>query len=120
MRRPSGDGWTGFNWGPGATLGASAYLERHFGHVWVDGQAKSVIPIDGTAAEIASWQDDTISLKVTNALEDLKYPYVEPREVVVKFGRLPNKVYTVTINGKAFENVSREGLAAGLTIALAG
>ena len=43
-----------------------------------------MIPIDGTAAEIVSWKDNTISLKVTSPLADLEYPYTEPREIVVK------------------------------------
>jgi hypothetical protein len=33
-------GWTGFNWGPGGALAASAYLERKFGAVWVEGKTK--------------------------------------------------------------------------------
>ena len=48
-------GDTGFNWSAGGALAASAYLEKHFGSVWVDGQLKRAVPIDGVKAEILSW-----------------------------------------------------------------
>ena len=60
----SGGGWTGFNWGPGGGLGASAYLDIYFGSVWIDGRAKRAVPIDGVSAEITSWQKDSIVMKM--------------------------------------------------------
>ena len=114
----TGAGWTGFNWGPGGALGASAYLELHFGSVWVDGKAKKAIPIDGATAAIKDWKGNNISLKVGSALTSLPYPYAEPRRLVVKFGRIPRGKYTVKINKKVFRNVSSEELKKGLSIDL--
>ena len=76
---------TGFNWSAGGALSASAYLEKHFGSVWVDGQLQRAVPIDGVKAEILSWQGEKISLRVASALTNLPHPYVEPRRLVVKF-----------------------------------
>lgn len=57
-------GWTGMTWSSGGGLGASAYLERQFGSVWIDCAAKMAIPIDGVKANVDSWNGRKITLTV--------------------------------------------------------
>jgi hypothetical protein len=109
-----GGGWTGFDWGAGGAQSGSAYMDIHFGSVWVDGEAKQVVPIDGAAAKIISWDDNHISLEVKSALNDLPHAYDRARELLVKFGFLPKKEYTITINGKNYGTLNRERLKAGI------
>jgi hypothetical protein len=104
------DGWTGFNWGSGGGLTASAYLEQQFGTVWVDGDARQAIPINGVAASILAWNGESISLKVSNALGNLPYPFVEGREITIKFGHLRDPRYTLTINGQQLGTRTRKEL----------
>jgi len=106
---------TGFNWSAGGALSASAYLEKHFGSVWVDGQLKRAVPIDGVKAEIVFWEGQKISLRVESALTKLPHPYVEPRRLVVKFGRLAQRHCTITINGKDYGVLNQEQLESGVT-----
>lgn len=112
--------WTGFNWGAGGALAASAYLERTFGSVWVDGQAKQAVAIDGVTANVSGWSERRINLTVACALKALSHPYDEERTIVVKFGRMPPGEYDVTINDQPFPGMTSKQLAAGLQIALAG
>ncbi len=111
-----GGGWTGFNWGPGGGLGASAFLERRFGSVWVDGSEHRVVPIDGVSADIVQWDSDRIELNVTNALSDLPFPYTENRAILVKFGRLSGAGQHVTINGRDMGMQDTKTLSQGLEI----
>ena len=108
-------GDTGFNWSAGGALSASAYLEKHFGSVWVDGRLKRAVPIDGVKAQVLSWEGQKISLRVESALTKLPHPYVEHRRLVVKFGRLPQQQCTITINGKDYGTLNREQLESGVT-----
>jgi len=110
--------WSGFNWSAGGALAASAYLERTFGSVWVDGALKEAIPVDGTVASVVSWEGTDISLAVDCALKALPTPYTQPREATVKFGRLAQQAYNVTINGKLYPGMNCEDLTAGIRIAL--
>ena len=109
-------GHTGFNWGPGGGLGASAYLERHFGSVWIDSGAKLAIPIDGLGAEIQAWQGTRIDLEVTTPLANLPLPYQAPREVLVRWGPLSPGTYRVTVNGVQQPPRTAEDLADGLRV----
>lgn len=108
---------TGFNWGPGGALAASAYLERRFGSVWVDGQARQVIPTDGVNADIMPGDTNGIALGVHSVLPALGYDD-KGRQIRVNFGRLPKEQYTVTINGVALGRRARAELQAGLSIKL--
>jgi hypothetical protein len=116
----TGAGWTGFNWGPGGALAASAYLDLHFGSVWVDGQARQAVGIDGATAKIVSWKGHEIRLEVRSALADLPHGYAKDRQLLVKFGRLPQEAYTVTINGKSYGTLDRQQLQAGLSVGAKG
>lgn len=109
-------GHTGFNWGPGGGLGASAYLERHFGQVWVDGDAKRVVPIDGATARIVSWENKNVILEIGNALKELKYPYDQSRQLIVRFGKLLPGNYKITVNGNTVDTVSHKELSKGLVV----
>jgi hypothetical protein len=108
---------TGFDWGPGGALAASAYLELHFGSVWIDGHTRQAVPIDGVAAKIISWDADRIVLDVRSALTALGYDD-KGRHLRVKFGALPEKQYAVIINGKSYGTVDRDRLRAGLSVEL--
>lgn len=111
-----GGGWTGFNWGPGGGLAAAAYLERHFGSVWVDVAAKKVVAIDGVAAEATGWTNGHIELSVTNALQQLASPYTARRRIVVKFGRMDEDIYRIRLSGQDRGALTKEILSQGLEI----
>jgi hypothetical protein len=111
-------GWSGFNWSCGGGMGASAYLERNFGSVWVDGTSKTATPIDGATAVVTSWDGTTISLTVGNALANLKSPYTKSRDITIKFGKMPEGTYTVTINGQQQAGLTTAKLAEGIKVSL--
>ncbi|MCY3713046.1 MAG: hypothetical protein OXH02_07140 [Gemmatimonadetes bacterium] len=111
-----GGGWTGFNWGPGGGLSATAYLERFFGGVWVDVEAQKVVAIDGVAAEAAGWSAGHIELFVGNALQHLALPYTTPRKIVVKFGNLVEETYRINLNDQDLGALTKETLKQGLEI----
>ena len=111
-----GGGWTGFNWGPGGGLGATAYLERHFGGVWVDGSSRKAVAIDGVTAEVTDWSEKTIVLSVVNALGDLALPYSVRREIPLKFGHLIEDAYRIVVNEQHLGEIRRETLEQGLKI----
>jgi hypothetical protein len=110
-----GGGYTGYNWASGGALGASAYLERLFGAVMIDGQKRIAIPVDGTLATIKEWKDQKISLRISSAFKQLPHPDKSARTIVVKFDRLSKMNYDVKINDIEFRNMSREELAKGLS-----
>jgi hypothetical protein len=112
--------WTGMNWSAGGGLAAAAYLERLFGAVWVDGAARVAVPIDGVAARVQSWDDGRIALEVRSALANLERPFVEAREITVKFGRMRPGNYDITINGKQYDDMTRERLQKGVTVRIPG
>jgi len=111
-------GWSGFNWSAGGGLTASAYLQRKFGDVWVDGERKQAVGIDGVNASVSSWEGANVSVDVTSTLATLASPVAGPREVLVKFGRIGHGPYAVTINDQSFGEVSVQELAEGLTVPL--
>lgn len=111
-----GGGWTGFNWGPGGGLSATAYLERHFGSVWVDGAAQTAVGIDGVTAEATDWTDGHIELSIANALKQLTSPYTARRKIVVKFGRMDEDLYRIRLNDQDRGALTKETLAQGLEI----
>jgi hypothetical protein len=111
-----GSGWTGINWGPGGGLGASAYLEHHFGGVWIDGGLKEIISIDGVSADLVCWDQNRIEITMSCALKDLAYPYTTPRTVVAKFGELEVSNIQVIINGKDYGHNNRIVLSQGLNV----
>ena len=102
--------WTGMNWSSGGGLAASAYLERHFGGVWVDGQSRTVTPVDGVSASITRWDGTDVNLTIASALDGLKFPYSNSREIAVKFGNMPDAEYTISINGGEPHKLAREEL----------
>jgi hypothetical protein len=116
--QPNSGCWTGFNWGPGGALSASAYLELHFGSAWVDGQARRVVAIDGAAAKIVSWSGNQITMEVRSPLKDLAHGYGKGRQLLVRFGRLPEKTYAITINGNRYGALDRARLQAGVSVQL--
>ncbi len=111
-----GGGWTGINWGPGGGLSATAYLERYFGSVWIDGRARTAVAIDGATAELTAWTEDRIELSVTNALRHLVSPYTERRTILLKFGKLDEDAYTIALNGRDLGEQKRDALEQGLEI----
>ena len=111
-----GGGWTGFNWGPGGGLSAAAYLERHFGGVWVDGRTRTAIGIDGVCAKVVGWTDGHIALSVKNALNQLPLPYTARRKVLIRFGNLAEGERKITINGQNLGQMRRADLAQGLEV----
>lgn len=111
-----GGGWTGFNWGPGGGLSATAYLERLFGGVWVNVSAQKVTAIDGVTVEASGWSDGRIELSVANALQQLASPYTDRRRIQVKFGYMDEDAYRIGINGQIRGEWKKETLAQGLEI----
>ena len=111
-----GGGWTGINWGPGGGLSATAYLERYFGSVWIDGRARTAVAIDGATVEVGGWTNGHIELSVSNALEHLASPYTERRTILLKFGNLADGAYAITMNGQDLGERKRERLEQGLEI----
>ena len=111
-----GGGWTGFNWGPGGGLSTTAYLERHFGSVWVDVAAQMAVGIDGVCAKLEGWTDGHIALSVTNALNQLPSPYTAHRKVLVRFGNLADGEFEITINGQNRGQMRRANLAQGMEV----
>ena len=59
-----------------------------------------------------------ISLRVESVLTKLPHPYAEPRRLVVKFGRLPQRHCMLTINGKDYGALQREQLESGVAFPL--
>ncbi|MDD9948363.1 MAG: hypothetical protein OXU48_02390 [candidate division Zixibacteria bacterium] len=109
-----GGGWTGFNWGPGGGLSATAYLERIFGSVWVNVAAQEVTAIDGVTAEASGWTNGHIELFVRNALQHLASPYTTPRKIVVKFGNPVEETYRIRLNDQDIGALTKEALEQGL------
>jgi len=112
----SGGGWTGLDWSSGGALAASADLERRFGAVSLDGVARTATPIDGVAATVDEWEGARLHLTVTSPLNALGHPYAEPREVTIKGRRLPDGVYTVSINGGGAVDLTPADLARGVPV----
>jgi len=110
--------WTGFDWSSGGALAASAYLERHFGALWLDGAARRATPIDGLAVAVDRWDGVEIDLTVASALETLTYPYTRPREALLKGGRLREGTYAVSINGARPMRLTADDLARGIPLRL--
>ena len=104
------------NWSSGGGLSASAYLEHAFGDVWVDGERKSITPIDGVYAKIDSWLDNSLELSVRSALETLKSPYTDRRAVRIKFGSLAHSSYKLSINGISLGTVRGADMVRGIEI----
>tara|TARA_Y100001934_G_C12360745_1_gene780578 strand:- start:528 stop:3011 length:2484 start_codon:yes stop_codon:yes gene_type:complete len=100
----TGGGWTGFNWGPGGGLAASAYLEQNVGSVFVDCSKGVAVPIDGVYANVQI-KGKTITLTLKNALADLKKPYNRKRQIIIKFGNALDKKYRIIINDNFDENL---------------
>ena len=94
-----GGGWTGFNWGPGGGLGASAMLELRYGGVWIDTEARQALGIDGALVEILRWDTDCLSLSISSALTKLARPFLEKRPVRIKFKATSNLPNQLDING---------------------
>ena len=111
-----GGGWTGFNWGPGGGLSATAYLERHFGSVWVDGGTRKAVAIDGVRTTVENWTDERIGFSVENALRHLELPYDERRTVLIKFGNLVEEEYRIEVNGREMGQMRRAELEKGLEV----
>ncbi|MFN0158648.1 MAG: hypothetical protein ACKVRP_11330, partial [Bacteroidota bacterium] len=106
-------GWTGFNWGPGGGLGASAYLERKFGTVLLDGDSKAAIPIDGVSVRVQSWTRSQIEIEVKSALADLPYPFLDNRSAQLRFRNVEQ--VNLTINGEDYGELSADQLAGPFT-----
>lgn len=111
-------GWTGYNWGPGGALAASAYLERQFGSVWVDGATQTTTPIDGVTARVTSWTNQVISLQLDSAMRHLPRAFTGAQRLVVRFGNLPPGTYCVRINEIEFNDMSEAQLANGVVVEL--
>ena len=111
-----GGGWTGINWGPGGGLSATAYLERYFGSVWVDGRTRTAVAIDGATAEVKEWTDGRIKLSVASALQHLALPYTERRTILVRFGHLVEDAYSIKLNDQDLGQLKREMLEQGLEL----
>lgn len=111
-------GWTGMNWSSGGGLGASAYLERHFGNLCIDCAKKIAVPIDGLKVNVDAWDDTNIVLTVESALKVLKFPFTSEREITVKFYNLQKQDYTVTINGQPFGRIGSKEMNKELKLIL--
>lgn len=109
-------GWSGFNWGAGGGLAASAYLERKFGSLWIDCHSKKAVPVDGLTATVKGWGKRSVRLEVTSALADIPSPFKRRRKVTVRFGRMDKGTYNVAINGKLFKGKTADQLGSGLTL----
>ena len=113
-------GWSGFNWSAGGGLTASAYLERLFGSIWIDGRTRTATPIDGLKASVVAWEGSGISIEVASALSDLPSAYSGERVAVLRFGNLQDGPYSVTVNGEAPQDTVAERLRSGISIRVAG
>jgi len=107
-------GHSGFNWEAAGGLTATADLHRRFGDVWVDGQSKLAVGIDGVTACVLSWTDEMLDLLIESNLAKLPAPYTEPRELLVKFGRMDSAPATVRINGQDMGALSGDSLTISL------
>ena len=103
-------GWTGYNWGPGGGLGASAYLERKFGSVVIDGKANRAVSIDGFQVTIESRHPDKLVLSAASSLNDLTYPYSEPRTIQLTFHNF-DETPVVIVNGQTLGKVASTPLS---------
>jgi hypothetical protein len=111
---PTGS-WTGMNWSSGGGLAASAFLERRFGGVWIDGETQEAIPIDGAESSI-KMDDSQIKLSLSSALNKLKFPYSKHRDVKIKFGRLKKINYEISLNNKKPKKISFQKLKQGIIV----
>lgn len=84
--RDTGYGWSGMNWSAAGGLAASAYLERHWGTIYLDVAVRRAFAIDGMTVKVESWTADAVSLTIASALRDLPMPYREPREIILRAG----------------------------------
>ena len=84
--RDAGYGWSGMNWSSAGGLAASAYLERHWGTVYLDVAAKRAFAIDGMTVKVESWTEDAVRLDITSTLHGLPMPYLEDREITLRAG----------------------------------
>ena len=112
--------WTGYDWGVGGALAASAFMDYFFGSVWVDGENKVIVPIDGVKANLTTFDDHDVVATVQNALASLRFPYKPSREAMIRFGWLSDGPYRVTINGKFLGSRSKAELQQGIRILVSG
>ena len=84
--RDAGYGWSGMNWSSGGGLAASAYLERHWGTIFLDVATQQAFAIDGMKVQIASWSEKGICLEISSALSDLPMPFREERAITLRAG----------------------------------
>jgi len=109
-------GWSGFNWGPGGALAASADLERRFGGVWLDAACRKAFALDGVCASVDDWSQGNVRLRVASALSDLPLPHSEKRAVVIKLGRGSSESYNLSVNGGAPRQYSAAELHTGVSM----
>ncbi|MHC4986525.1 MAG: hypothetical protein ACYTFO_10270, partial [Planctomycetota bacterium] len=107
-------GYSGFNWEAGGGLTSSADLQKRFGDVWVDGESKLAVGIDGVTACVLAWKEDAVDLLIESNLAKLPDPYTEPRELLVKFGRMPAGPLTVWVNGQDMGPLDGDSLPVSL------
>lgn len=82
----AGYGWSGMNWSGAGGLAASAYLERHFGSVYVDVAARRAFGVDGVRATVESWEDNALDLQIDSSLRELMEPYLGERALLLRAG----------------------------------
>ena len=123
--RDTGYGWSGMNWSAAGGLAASAYLERHWGTLYLDVATRQAFAIDGVTVRVESWTEDAVSLTVASALRDLAMPYRETREITLRAGGweqldLDPTDLNLTLNGEGPFTWTPELQAAGLSCQLPG
>lgn len=110
--------WTGMNWSAGGGLSASAYLERHFGSVWVDLENRKAVGIDGAEAAVRAWQGKMADIEILSPLRRLAHPFAAQRKCVVRFRNSGDAPFTLVVNGKSFGSLSRADAEGGVEIDL--
>eukprot|EP00747_Dinoflagellata_sp_TGD_P095432 gnl/TRDRNA2_/TRDRNA2_166467_c0_seq1.p1 gnl/TRDRNA2_/TRDRNA2_166467_c0~~gnl/TRDRNA2_/TRDRNA2_166467_c0_seq1.p1 ORF type:complete len:540 (+),score=77.58 gnl/TRDRNA2_/TRDRNA2_166467_c0_seq1:199-1620(+) len=101
--------WTGFTWGSGGALAATAYLEKMIGGVWVDVANGRALGIDGVTAEVTFVNRSNLGLRIVPMLP--KEHLLEPWEVMVRSAS--QEPMWVQVNGADF---GYRSLASGIRV----
>ena len=109
LDRPAGV--TGLHWGTGSSVVSIHLITGAYGDAYVDVAGGWGVGIDGCRIPSVSVTTPGISVDLLDNLS-------KPRTVNLKFGKLANREYEITVNNKALGRFSSVELMKGITVAI--
>jgi hypothetical protein len=102
---------TGLHWGTGSSVVSIHLIAHRYGDAYVNVRDGWGVGIDGCRIPSVKVKDSAIDVQILDNLSS-------PRTVSVKFDKLVRLTYSVTVNGRAFGEISSTQLKQGIDVAL--